>query len=184
MNKLIEPISEITINIGKQIALFSPKLLISIVIFLIFCVVAWILKKIVLKLASKATDSDKVKVLRLAGSTLKIVIILVGLIIALGTLGINVTAMITGLGLTGFALGFALKDALSNILAGILILFYQPFRCGDRIKISGCEGVVKNINLRYTVLESGDEEFLIPNSTCFTNWIAVKKEDKKNLSSN
>ena len=43
----------------------------------------------------------------------------------LGILGVDIAALVAGLGLTGFALGFTLKDALSNLLAGILILFYQ-----------------------------------------------------------
>ncbi len=83
--------------------------------------------------------------------------------------------MVAGLGLSGFALGFALKDALSNMLAGILILFYHPYRCGDKIMITGCEGVVTDINLRYTKLDAAEKEYLIPNSTCFTKWVAVNK---------
>ncbi len=167
-------ISELLVHTGEEVFAFSPKLLVSIGIFLAFYLIGLIIKKITTKLATKA-DRDKSKVIRLIGSALKIVVIIVGLITALGTLGVDVTAMVAGLGLTGFALGFALKDALSNLLAGMLILFYHPFRCGDRIKVAGCEGVVTNINLRYTELDGGDAEFLIPNSICFTNWVAVSK---------
>ena len=69
-----------------------------------------------------------------------------------------------------------------NLLAGILILFYHPFRCGDKIKVAGCEGVVTDINLRYTKLEDPDMAFLIPNSTCFTNWVAINKDSTEKLS--
>jgi len=169
------------VHIGQQIVLLLPRLLVSIGIFLAFYVIGLVVKKVATKLATKA-DEDKSKVIRLIGSALKIVIIIVGLITALGTLGVDITAMVAGLGLTGFALGFALKDALSNLLAGILILFYHPFRCGDQIKVAGCEGVVSNINLRYTKLDNDDKEFLIPNSICFTNWIAVSKASSENSS--
>ena len=170
-----EIINEIIAHTGEQIISFSPKLLVSIIIFLAFYGVGWILKKIIGKLGAREDDYKR-KIFVLAGSALKTVVIFIGLITALGTLGVDVTAMVAGLGLTGFALGFALKDALSNLLAGILILFYQPFRYGDKIKVSGCEGIVTDINLRYTTLENDDVEFLIPNSTCFTNWIAVSKD--------
>jgi small conductance mechanosensitive channel len=69
--------------------------------------------------------------------------------------------------------GFALKDALSNTLAGVLILIYQPFRRGDCIIISGFDGTVDQIDLRYTTLSSEGDRILIPNSTMFTNPIKV-----------
>ena len=50
-------------------------------------------------------------------------------------------------------LGFASKDTISNRLSGVLILLYRPFELGNRIKISGYEGIVVSIDLRYTELE-------------------------------
>ena len=148
----------------------------SVSLFLIFYFAAIIGRRILVKLGEQA-GSDQSKIFDLAGSVLKSGIILMGLISALGTLGVDVSAMVAGLGLTGFALGFALKDALSNLLAGVLVLFYQPFKIGDRVEVSGCKGIVKDIDLRYTTLESEDTTFLIPNSTCFKNWIALTKSD-------
>ena len=78
-----------------------------------------------------------------------------------------------GLGLTGFALGFAFRDVLSNLLAGVLILLYRPFARGDRISVTGLEGVVTHIDLRYTNLEHEGNLMLIPNSNLFTNPITV-----------
>ena len=78
-----------------------------------------------------------------------------------------------GLGLTGFALGFALKDTISNLLAGVLILLYRPFVIGDRLIASGYEGTVVSIDLRYTQLEGDGNRILIPNSKLFTDPITV-----------
>jgi small-conductance mechanosensitive channel len=86
-----------------------------------------------------------------------------------------VSALVAGLGLTGFALGFALKDTISNLISGILILLYKPFKIGDRIKISGYEGIVVSIDLRYTELDAEGNKILIPNSKLFTNPIEVLK---------
>ncbi|MER3447526.1 MAG: hypothetical protein C4291_12135 [Candidatus Dadabacteria bacterium] len=57
------------------------------------------------------------------------------------------------MGLTGFAIGFALKDILSNFVAGILMLIYHPYRCSDYISVSGLGGTVIEIDLRYTTLQ-------------------------------
>ena len=55
-------------------------------------------------------------------------------------MGINVSAIVAGLGLTGFAFGFAFKDMLSNFISGILIFIYEPFKLGDTIIVDGKEG--------------------------------------------
>jgi small-conductance mechanosensitive channel len=101
------------------------------------------------------------------------VILVMGLITALGTIGIDVSALVAGLGLTSFALGFALQDIIKNVLAGILILMYRPFRRGNYIQISGREGVVTDIDLRYTTLQVDTHKILIPNANMFTETITV-----------
>jgi small-conductance mechanosensitive channel len=66
-----------------------------------------------------------------------------------------------------------MKDTISNLLSGVLILLYRPFEIGSRIKIAGYEGVVVTIDLRYTKLDSEGNKILIPNSKLFTNPITV-----------
>lgn len=98
-----------------------------------------------------------------------------GVITALGTLGVNITGIVAGLGLTGFALGFALKDSISNLLAGVMILLYRPFEVGDRIDVSGLSGTVVHVDLRYTELDNDKERVLVPNSKMLTDPIRVAK---------
>ncbi len=111
--------------------------------------------------------------LDLLARTTKIAIVVFGAATALGTVGVNVSALVAGLGLTGFALGFAFRDVLSNLLAGILLLLFRPFGVGDHISVTGLDGQVVNIDLRYTVLSQPDKVVLIPNSNLFTNPILV-----------
>lgn len=96
-----------------------------------------------------------------------------GVVVGLGTMGVNVEAIVASLGLTGFALGFALRDAIANVLAGVLILTYRPFGYGDRIVVSGFAGVVIHIDLRYTTIEDSDKYHLIPNQTMYSNPVTV-----------
>jgi len=84
-----------------------------------------------------------------------------------------VGALVAGLGLTGFAVGFAVKDIISNVLAGMLILVYEPFRRGDRINVAGMEGTVTAIDFRYTTLEAEGRRILVPNGNLFVKEIVV-----------
>ena len=156
----------------RQGFLFAPKLIIALMIFLI----SWVLAKIIYHILigiSRKVHEEKSQVFHLAAAASKVTALLIGCITALGTTGVNVTALVAGLGLSGFALGFALKDALSNLLAGALILIYRPFRKGDKISVSGGEGEVVEVNFRYTVLLDSANTYLIPNSTLLTNLIKV-----------
>ena len=88
----------------------------------------------------------------------------------------DVSAIIAGLGLTGFSLGFALKDALSSCIAGILILFYRPFKIKSTIIVMDLEGTVIDIDLRYTTLQSINKKHLIPNSKLISETITILKD--------
>lgn len=113
----------------------------------------------------------------------RIGLVVLGVITALGTLGVNIMGIVAGLGLTGFALGFALKDSIANVLAGVLILLYRPFEVGDRIDIGGLAGRVMQVNLRYTELESETERVLVPNGKLLTDPIRVAKSPPATQSS-
>ena len=159
-------------NLFERIVEHSPSLLVGILIFLVSWATASILGRLLVRLGNKLNDSKR-RVVRLGATTCRVGILILGLITSLGTMGINVSALVAGLGLTGFALGFALKDALSNFLAGVLLLIYQPFTPGDWVSVAGCEGQVMEINLRYTVIKKENDTYLIPNSILFTNTIRL-----------
>ena len=160
-------------------ALWAPRVGGSVAIILVFFALSKLIKSAITKGCERIKlDSNLTSLLaRTSSITLKIF----GFVTALGTLGINVSALVAGLGLTGFALGFALKDIISNLLSGILILLYQPFKIGNIIKVSGYEGDVVSIDLRYTELNSEGNKILIPNSKLFTDPITVLRlEDGNN----
>lgn len=135
----------------------------------------WIIAKVVQKVLTRVGTSQHIdqELASFIGRTAKIAVLVLGLITALSHLGIDVSAMVAGLGLTGFALGFALKDVISNVLAGVLILIYKPFQKDDCIKIKSYEGKVVSTDLRYTVLLSDGLTVYVPNSLLFTDAITV-----------
>lgn len=99
-------------------------------------------------------------------------IIAIGLIVAIDALGFEPQTVVTGLGLTGLALGFALKDIISNFVSGVLILSLRPFDLGDQIAVGATEGTVERIELRATQIRTYDGRIaLVPNAEVFTSRI-------------
>ena len=95
-----------------------------------------------------------------------------GSIVALGVLGLNFATLVGTLGLTSVAIGFSLRDILSNYFSGIILLVSRPFRVGDQIIIQDYEGTVTYIQLRATTLITYDgRTILIPNLQVFTTTI-------------
>lgn len=98
-----------------------------------------------------------------------------GVISALSEWGFDVRGLIATLGLTGFALGLALKDAISNVISGILLIVYAPFHVGSKVRISGKEGLVRSIEIKHTVLEEEGTGVLhiLPNSKVLSEIISI-----------
>jgi small conductance mechanosensitive channel len=99
-------------------------------------------------------------------------IIILGFVLALEQAGQDVTALLTGLGILGFTVGFALQDVSANFVSGILLLIEQPFSIGDSIEVAGNAGVVDDVNLRATKMTAFDgRKLVVPNRDIFTNSI-------------
>ncbi len=172
MNVNAEEAITTTVNFTKQLGL-------ALMIFAAAYIAAKVLKGGVKRFAR--TRKLPADITNLLAQSAEVGILLFGAVSAMGTLGIDVGAMIAGLGLVGFALGFALRDLLSNFLAGLLILLYNPFVRGDRIGVSGSEGTVIEVNMRYTVLQADEKKILIPNSAIFTNVVTVERKTPTDL---
>ncbi|MBW2991765.1 mechanosensitive ion channel family protein [Candidatus Woesearchaeota archaeon] len=136
--------------------------------------VGWIVIKIITKIVSKFFD--KVDFDRAAETfvenTIKVVLWAVLAILVLANMGLDVSALIAGLGIMGFVVGFALKDTLGNLAAGVFILFHKPFRVGDWINIDGTVGGVETVGVAACELKSPDGiKITIPNSKIWSGTI-------------
>ena len=105
-------------------------------------------------------------------------IIVLGTMTALNQIpGVDVTSLLTGLGILGFTVGFALQDIARNFIAGLLILLRQPFSIGDAVKVAGHDGTVLDITVRDTVIRTWDGVMeIIPNLDVYTNPIVNYSE--------
>ena len=102
---------------------------------------------------------------RYAGMTLT-------LVIALGKFGVETTSIIAVLGAAGLAIGLALQGTLSNVAAGLMLVFLRPFKIGDWIEAAGMSGSVREIGLFTTIIDTFDNVFIsVPNSAIWSSSI-------------
>ena len=173
MNEQINYASQVLTPVIEFLGGALPGVVAGLAVIVAFFVVAAMSRRLLHRLSARVT-AEKRPLVELAGGTLRYALIAVGLVMGLGTMGIDVSVLVAGLGLVGFALGFALRDAVSNLIAGVLILLYQPFSVGDKITVGGSSGTVISIDFRYTVLEAdGGTIVYVPNSTLFKNSVTV-----------
>ena len=100
---------------------------------------------------------------RYAGMTLT-------LVIALGKFGVETTSIIAVLGAAGLAIGLALQGTLSNVAAGLMLVFLRPFKIGDWVETAGMSGTVREIGLFTTVIDTFDRVFIsVPNSSIWSS---------------
>ena len=149
----------------------TTRIALAVAVLALFVVVNLILQAVLARALHHRSVHAGLRVLVRQG--LRVALWLAGLASALGTLGVNISALVAGLGLGGFALGFALRDILANLVAGVLILVYRPFQEGDTITVAGQSGSVAAIDLRYTELSNEDKRVLVPNQTIFTSAVVV-----------
>nr|WP_238322204.1 mechanosensitive ion channel domain-containing protein [Vibrio mexicanus] len=92
-------------------------------------------------------------------------VVFVGLLVALSQIGIEMGPLLTGFGVAGVIIGFALQDTLSNFASGLMILIYRPYDVGDMVKVAGIQGTVRNMSLVSTTVQTIDNQRLvIPNN--------------------
>jgi MscS family membrane protein len=115
--------------------------------------------------AKKAKTNLNENLIKFIGNIISIFLYSISLMIILGIWGIEITPLITSLGIAGLAISLALKDILANVFSGVAIMVDGGIKVGDRIKIKNLDGFVENIGLRSTKLRLLDNNLVtIPNS--------------------
>ena len=113
------------------ISLKAPSIIFALGLFILFWMSGTILYKVVIRVMDEKSTHSNIS--RVIAGIVKNIMLIIGFITALGTLGVNISAIVAGLGLTGFAFGFAFKDMLSNFISGILLFIYEPFKLGKQL---------------------------------------------------
>ena len=116
----------------------------------------------------------------ISGSVTRYAGMTITLVVSLGQFGIQTTSIIAVLGAAGLAIGLALQGTLSNVAAGVMLLILRPFETGDWVEVAGSSGVVKEVGLFTTKIDTFDNIFIsIPNSTIWSSTIINHSKYKK-----
>lgn len=149
-----------------------PNMAISIVLLILFIVLAKLGSKTFKKIFSKASDNAALQ--NLFSTIIYYSILSIGFFIILGILKLDkaVSSLLAGVGIIGLALGFAFQDITANFVSGIILAFKRPFTLGDIVEVANIMGIASRTNLRTTVIKTFQgQEVYIPNKNVLQNAI-------------
>ena len=159
-----------------------PNIIVASVVIAIFYGLGYLARNIIQRRTTRTQRENLGEVL---GGFVRWVIIILGFLLGATIIipSLKPGDLIAGLGVSSVAIGFAFKDILQNWLAGLLILFRQPFETHDQIEVNGYEGTVERIETRATIIHTYDgQRVVIPNSDIYTNSVLVKTAHEKRRS--
>ena len=160
------------VKLGIQILKFLA-------VILLFWFVAGFVRSVVRKAAEKSDRFSELLEQFMIKISFRAVMIL-GLIVALGTVGINVAALLTIIGGASFIIAFALQDTLSNFAAGVMLLIYRPFDVGDMVEVGGVSGKIGQVSLVSTTINTFDNKVvLVPNKNVWGQIITNSSASKE-----
>jgi len=138
--------------------------------------VAGVFKRNIHKLMMKSDRVDAT-IATFFASMVRYAILVVVFIAVLNRFGVETTSLVAAIGAAAFAVGLALQGTLSNVAAGVMIVFFRPYKLGDYIEVAGTSGSVRDINLFTTELSTPDnKKIIVPNGQAWgdviTNYTA------------
>lgn len=163
------------IGVVQDLVITGVKLIPSIFIALLFLIIFWLIyrgfRRMIIGNMTKAHVDSSIR--DMLGAVLKWGIMGFGLVIACNQIGIQITALLTGVSLIGLAIGFAAQESLANFIAGIVIFWDKPFKVGDWIEVDGIFGQVQRITFRSTRLLDLDGMLVImPNTAMLAHRVS------------
>ncbi|WP_341488690.1 mechanosensitive ion channel family protein [Photobacterium damselae subsp. damselae] len=162
-------VSSWTHELGSWVFANAPQMLFKILIFVLIIFLARMLKNLTRKMVKRAVTSPNLKMSQLMQEFFISMsgkgVFCIGLLIALSQIGLDLTPILTGFGVAGVIIGFALQDTLSNFASGMMLLIYRPFDVGDFVEAGSVSGKVSHMSLVNTTIKTFDNQIIIvPNS--------------------
>lgn len=141
-------------------------IILALVVIVVAKLVSMAARKIIARLFKKIEGDESLTYATF--TIIRTLIWVIGLLIILDLFGFNTASLLTVLGAAGLAIGLAMKDSLSNIAAGIMLLILRPYKLGDYIDCGSVSGTIQQMGLFSTILKTPDGLFVsAPNSVVF-----------------
>lgn len=167
LEDISKQITEASTQVWKRLIGFIPEIGSAFLILVLTLLLARFVRRAISRAmaTTKADQNIQSLVVRIGG----IAVWLVGLAVTLSVLNVDAAALFAALGLTGAALGFAIRDIIANFISGVVLLSTRPFKIGDLVTIETFEGIVEDLAIRATILKTVDgREVAIPNAKVFS----------------
>lgn len=150
-------------------------------IAILIVIATWVADKLLDRVVASAMGRARMRrsLVEVVQKLTSVLLWILGLLIATTVIFPSMTPgrLVTAVGLGSIAIGFAFKDIFENFIAGILILFREPFRLGDYIECSDIEGEVEQITIRDTHIRQVDgQRVVIPNAMLFKDPVTVRTD--------
>ncbi len=159
------------VTLGTSAAGLVGNLVIGAVTFAAYYLVWRVLSRMVDAVARRAGMDETGR--GFTRTMLQFAVLTMGVVAALGAVGVNTASLLASLGIAGLTIGFAARDALSNIISGILIFWDRPFVIGDLVEVGPSYGRVARITLRSTRIVTPDGRMLaVPNTAIINSTVA------------
>lgn len=151
-------------------AVFGNVLAAILILLAGFIVGGWVRRRLV-QLGGKNKHLD-VTLFNFLGNVARYIVIAFAFLFVLNTFGVQTTSFVAVIGAAGLAIGLALQGTLSNVAAGVMIVFFRPIKLGDFVEVNGQMGTVKEITLNFIELASlSNVQIIIPNAQVWGNTI-------------
>ncbi len=157
-------------TMADQLAGWFLNIIVGILVFIAFYFLWRILRLVLKSTLRRRVDETAFSFIE---TMAKFVLLTFGTVTALDAVGIKTSAVLASLGILGLTIGFAARDAPSNLISGILIFIDRPFVIGDLVEIEGVYGRVDRITLRSTRVVTSDGRMLaVPNTQVINKTVA------------
>lgn len=155
----LERVRELAVQYGERVA-FAVAIL----------AVGWFVARLFTNAVRKALERAHVDVTlaRFLGNLAQMLAMTFVIVAAISKLGVETASFVAVLGAAGFAVGFALQGSLSNFAAGVMIMFFRPFKAGDMVDAGGTSGVVDEVGIFSTVILTPDNKRVIVANSSIT----------------
>jgi len=157
--------------LGGKFAQVLANLIVGLIILIAFYI-GWRIVRLMVRPGLKRSGADETTI-SFVETLIKYILMIIAIITALDSMGIQMGAVLASMGIAGLTIGFAARDSLSNLISGILIFLDRPFVIGDLVEIDGSYGKVDKITLRSTRIITTDGRMLaVPNTEVINKTVA------------
>jgi small-conductance mechanosensitive channel len=172
------------IKIGETELTLWTLIYLLFLLFLLIYITGKIRRWVIYKVLSKSKTDLGVRIA--VGTIVRYIILVIGFVIVLQTVGIDLSTLTILAGALGIGIGFGLQNITNNFVSGIIILFERPIKVGDRIEVGAIRGDVVRISMRSTEVVTNDNiSIIVPNSefisSTVTNWSHIDRNVRLNF---